>query len=69
MIERLIDYIFDYDYRQNPRRAILTGGWIVLFAFFVLLYNHNYLLYAAIFGLVGIGFFIAGCYFLKKKKN
>ena len=67
MIERLIDKIFDFDFQRKPGRAILTGGWIVLFAFLILLFSHELLLYAAGVGLVGIGFVYAGIYYLKKK--
>ena len=69
MIEWLIDKIFDYDYRGNPKRAILTGGWIILFAFLILLFSHEFLLYAALIGLVGVGFVIAGYFYLKKAKR
>ena len=67
MIDRLIDKLFDFDFRENPMRGILTGGWIVLFAFLILLYSHEFLLYAVAVGLVGIGFFSAGFYYLTRK--
>jgi hypothetical protein len=44
----------------------LTGGWILLISFLLLLYDSGFLLYAAVVALIGIGF-AAGGYYNKKK--
>jgi len=68
MIDRLIDKLFNFEFREDPRRGILTGGWIILFAFLILLISHELLLYAVGVGLLGIAFVYAGYYYYKKQK-
>ena len=66
MIDRLIDKLFAIDIKKDPRRAILAGGWIVLFACLVLLFDGSLALFAAVIALVGIAFVIAGIYYRRK---
>jgi len=69
MIDWLLDKLFDFDFRENPRRAFLTGGWIILFGFLILWFSHELLLYAAGVALLGIAFVYSGYYYMKKKKK
>jgi len=69
MIEWLIDLLFEFNYRENSRGAILAGGWILLAAFLILLLSHELLPYAVFVGIVGAIVFTIGCIFHIIKKN
>jgi len=68
MIDRLIDKLFDFDVNTDHTRTILTGGWIILFAFLILLFDSGLLIGAVLVALVGIGFAVGGIYNMKKEK-
>jgi len=39
LIDRLTDRLFDFDLEKDGERALLSGGWIILIGFFILLFD------------------------------
>jgi len=70
MIDRLIDKLFDFDYKNDYRRSILMGGWFFFFAcVLVLVDREEFIMFAlglallgAVFAAIGLGY-----HFSKKK--
>ena len=67
LIDRLTDKFYNFDPEKDRERAILTGGWLILFACILLLFDDELLLGALGLALVGAGFAITGIFYAKKK--
>jgi len=67
--EGLIDKFYNFDIHTDHDRTILTGGWLVVFAFLALLLHPGTILYAGGLALLGVGFFFGGLYELRKEEK
>ena len=65
----IVDKIFGFNINKDHSRTILTGGWIILIAFIILLIGSEAIIASVVISLVGAAFLAGGLYSLIKEEK